>query len=315
MNIVITDAHTITENKEAFQVFELLGTVTLYPSTSPEEVRKRVKDANIILCNKTPMTEETLKEAKHLKYIGLFATGYNNVDLSFTKKNGITVCNAGSYSTQAVAQHTLAFILNHFNQVLNYHQFVQEGGWMRSTTFSPIIFEMAEMTSKVLGIIGYGSIGRAVSKLARAFGMKVLVYQRHPKEEDGVEMVDFDTLLSESDVISVHCPLNEESEKMFHREVFAKCKKGAYFINTARGPIVDEEALKEALVSGHLSGAAIDVLETEPMKENCVLFHAPNLVITPHVAWAPKETRMRLIDLVYQNLQAFLDGKPIHVVE
>jgi len=315
MNIVITDWKTVTNGDLSLDMIEQFGNVTAYPLTKPEETAQRIKDADIVLCNKTPMTADVLASAKNLKYIGLFATGYNNIDLAYTNAHGITVCNAGGYSTDAVAQHVFAMLLSFASRVEDYRRFTADGHWIGSDVFSPFCYPMTELCGLTFGIVGYGNIGKAVAKIANAFGMKVLVYTRTPKEDDTVRFVSFDELLASSDVISAHCPLNPASEKLFNAAAFAKCKKGALFINTSRGGVVDEYALREALENGTLKGAMIDVLSTEPMTENCVLHGVGNCLITPHVAWAPLQTRQRLLSLVCDNIRAFLDGCPQNVVK
>ncbi len=315
MKIVIPDRKTISDGDIDFECFRDFGEVVEYDLSGTELLPERIKDADIILCNKTPMNEKTLASAEKLKYIGLFATGYNNIDLDYTNQRNITVCNAPGYSTDAVAQHTFALILDHCSRVGEYNGFVQSGEWIKADVFSPFVYHMKELSGKTLGIVGFGSIGRAVAKIALAFNMKVLVFSRSEKElPEGTAQVDIESLVSESDFVTVHCPLNSDSEKMFDRELFKRFKKGSFFVNTARGGVVDELALKEALEDGTLSGAAVDVLETEPMAENCPLLGVKNLTITPHVAWAPTETRERLIGVVYGNLKAFLDGNPRNVV-
>lgn len=315
LKIVIPDKKTISNGDINFDCFKELAEVTEYELSGVELLPERIKDADIILCNKTPMNEQTLSNAKNLKYIGLFATGYNNVDLEYTQSRGITVCNAADYSTDAVAQHTFALILEHCSRTAEYNNFVQSGLWIKSDVFSPFVYQMRELSGKTIGIVGFGSIGRAVARIAAAFNMKVLFYARSEKTApEGTAQVDLNTLVSESDFVTAHCPLNKDSERMFNDELFAKFKKGAMFINTARGGVVDELALKNALENGTLSSAAVDVIDVEPMAENCPLLGVENLIVTPHVAWAPTETRARLIGIVYDNLKSYLDGKPKNVV-
>lgn len=314
MKIILTDTETITDGDLSLEPIEQFGELICRDLTVYEEIAEQMKDADMILCNKTPLNEQTLAKAERLKYIGLFATGYNNVDLAYCKKRGITVCNAGSYSTNAVAQHTFALILEHFSKVGDYGSFVEDGGWMQSATFSKFIYPTQELYGKTIGLIGFGAIAQAVAKIALAFGMEVVSYTRSPKTHDSVRFVSFEELLAKSDIISVHCPLNDDSRNMFDAEAFEKCKDGAYFVNTARGAIVDEEALLHALESGKLSGAGVDVLRKEPMRPDCPLLLAPNITITPHVAWAPMETRRRLLQTVLSNIRAFLDGAPQNVV-
>lgn len=314
MVIVLTDYKTVSDKKEMFDIFGKFGDVVLYGMTSPDETAERIKDADMVICNKTPITAEVMEKAKNLKYIGLFATGYNNIDIEYAKEHNITVCNAGSYSTNAVVQHTFALILDYFSKVGKYNDFVQEGGWKRSSLFSPIEFPTYEIAGKTIGIIGYGSIGKAVAKVADAFGMNILVSTRTPQTDTKVKFVGTDELYAQSDIVTVHCPLNEQSALMFNSESFSKFKKGAFFINTARGGVVDEQALKDALENGTLSAAAIDTITYEPMREDCVLCGVKNLVITPHIAWAPEETRKRLVDIVIKNIENFIGGKPTNKV-
>ncbi len=314
MKIVITDAKTVTNGDLSFDFLRTFGEVVIYDLTPPELIGERLADADIVLCNKTVLGRHNLAEAKNLKYIGLFATGYNNIDTVYTKERGITVCNAGSYSTSAVAQQTLAYLLEFFTKTADYNRFVHEGGWKNSASFSPFVFPAHEIAGKTLGIVGYGSIGQAVAKRAAAFDMNVLCYSRSGREDAYATHTPLDELLSRADVVTVHTPLTDKTRGLFGAETFAKMKQGAYFINTARGAIHVEEALIDALDSGHLAGAAIDVLETEPMPQSCQLTEAKNLIITPHVAWAPYETRARLLGIVGDNIAAFLSGKPVHVV-
>ena len=314
MKIIVTDAKTISNNEEYFNTLKSFGQLEIYPLSSDEQIKERIADADIIVCNKNVFNEENLKYAKKLKYIGLFATGYNNIDVEYCGANGITVCNAGSYSTDAVAQHTFALILNYYNKINQYNELVKEEGWIKSDVFSPFVYDMNELTGKTIGLVGYGNIARKVGKIANAFGMKVLAYKRNPLDEEGVSFVDFDTVIRESDIVSVHCPLNEESKLMFNGDVFAKMKKTAYFVNTARGGVMNEDELADALNNEVIAGAAIDVLTIEPMEADCKLLRAKNITITPHVAWAPIETRDRLMGIVCDNIKAFLDGTPQNVV-
>ncbi|MGN0383909.1 MAG: D-2-hydroxyacid dehydrogenase [Eubacterium sp.] len=315
MKIVLTDCKTITNGDIDLDILKEFGEVIKYELTDYNEIADRIADADAVICNKTILNAETMKKASNLKYIGLFATGYNNIDIEYADEHGITVCNAGSYSTDAVAQHTFAMILNHYNNVGLYDAFVKNGGWKQSTTFSPFVFPLTELRDKTIGIIGYGSIGRKVADIASAFSMKVLIYTRTTKKEDRkVTFVSLDELLQKSDIVTVHCPLNKDSEKMFNKKTFSKMKEGAYFINTARGGIIIEDDLIDSLNSGHLSGAAIDVLETEPMSRYCRLTEADNITLTPHIAWAPIETRKRLIKIVADNIRNYINGTPINVV-
>lgn len=312
--IVITDGKTIAEDREFFKPLEEIGDLTVYDLSTEEEIIERIKDCDIILCNKNQFNEANLKYASNLKYIGLFATGYNNIDIEYCKKRNITVCNAGSYSTDAVAQHTFALILNFFSKVREYANFCDDGGWQKSEVFSPFIYQMNEMAGKTIGIVGYGHIGKRVGELAKAFGMKVLATARSKKSDEGVTFVDLETLIKNSDVVTVHCPLNEQSNKMFNEKTFKMFKKSAYFVNTARGGIMDEKALANALNNGALAGAAVDCLTVEPMSRDCALMGAKNITFTPHVAWAMEETRNRLLLIVIDNIKNYLKGTPTNVI-
>lgn len=314
MKVVILDAKTLTNDDIDFSVFDEFGEVTIYDYTKYNQIAERIKDAEIILCNKSIMNRMTLKDAKNVKYIGLFATGYNNVDIEYTNERNITVCNAGSYSTNAVAQHVFALILEHYNKVGEYNKFVKDGGWIHSEKFSPFK-PMKEMDGRTLGIVGYGSIGKKVAKIAQAFDMKVLAYNRSPKKDEGVRFVEMDELLEKSDIVSIHCPLNSDSEKMCNKEFFEKMKDGALFINTSRGGVVDEQALIDAVKSKKISGAGLDVVAVEPMEKHEEILDIDNIIITPHSAWAPVETRTRLVEIVKNNIKKWVAGDPVNVIK
>ena len=314
MKVVILDAKTLTNDDIDFSVFDELGEVTIYDYTKYNQIAERIKDAEIILCNKSIMNRMTLKDAKNVKYIGLFATGYNNVDIEYTNERNITVCNAGSYSTNAVAQHVFALILEHYNKVGEYNKFVKDGGWIHSEKFSPFK-PMKEMDGRTLGIVGYGSIGKKVAKIAQAFDMKVLAYNRSPKKDESVRFVEMDELLEKSDIVSIHCPLNSDSEKMCNKEFFEKMKDGALFINTSRGGVVDEQALIDAVKSKKISGAGLDVVAVEPMEKHEEILDIDNIIITPHSAWAPVETRTRLVEIVKNNIKKWVAGDPVNVIK
>ena len=298
-------------------ILKKFGEVDINGLLSYEEVADAVADADIVICNKTLMNEYTLRYAKKLRYIGLFATGYNNIDTDYCRRHGITVCNAGSYSTNAVAQHTFALILEHYNKVSRYNEYVQEGKWKRSPTFSPFVYPLNELAGKTIGIIGLGAIGQAVARIALAFQMKVLAYNRHEKKKniEGVVQTSFEDVLRSSDIVSVHCPLNDDSKDMFNKDTFSIMKQGSLFVNTARGGVMSEKDLLDALESGHLGGACIDTLRVEPMEEDCILMQAKNCIITPHIAWAPVETRKRLMSIVADNIENYLKGTPVNKVE
>ena len=311
MKILITDAATLKANNDiSLEIFQQFGDTIIHENINRTDLLKEAVDADIILCNKTIIDREIMEKADNLKYIGLFATGYNNIDSVTAKERGITVCNAGSYSTNAVAQQVIGYILMHYTKIPLYNDFVHGGGWKKAEVFSPLMFTGDEVFGKTLGIVGFGSIGKAVKKAAEGLGMNVLVHTRTIRDDGETKFVSLDELLTKSDIITLHCPLNEQSADMMNSESFAKMKDGAFFINTSRGGTVDEQALFDALESGKLSGAAVDVLKQEPMNKDCVLAKAKNLIITPHTAWAPLTTRRRLLQIVSDNISAFLKGEP-----
>ena len=311
MKLLLTDCATLRSNGDLpLDSLKRFGDIFEYENITRAGLLKEAADADIILCNKTVIDKEVFDAAENLKYIGLFATGYNNIDIDYAKQKGVTVCNAGSYSTDAVTQQVIGYILMHYTAIPEYNEFVKNGGWKKSAVFSPLVFFSDEVAGKTLGIVGYGSIGKSVEKAAKGLGMNVIVYTRTVRENRETRFTDLDTLLKESDIVTLHCPLNAQSADMMNAEAFARMKDGAFFINTSRGGTVDENALYDALSSGKLSGAAVDVLKKEPMSKDCPLDKAPNLTITPHTAWAPLTTRKRLLGIVESNIEAFLKGVP-----
>lgn len=290
------------------------GEINFYGLTKPEETAERIGNSSIALVNKVLITEEVIKACPDLRYIGLFATGFNNIDLKAAKEHGITVCNAGSYSTNAVAQHTFALILQHYSRISEYNAFTASGKWTASPTFSAFPYPMHELAGRTLAVVGFGSIGKAVAKIADAFGMNVIITTRTKPEGCPYETVTPEEAFSRADIITFHCPLTEATRGFISRERLALMKKDAIVINTSRGPVADEQALADALNSERIAGAGLDVLEYEPMRPDCPLIGAKNCIITPHSAWAPLETRRRLIGIVNQNIKAYLNGTPENVV-
>ena len=314
MKMLITEAAVLSKNGDIdLETLKKYGELTVADNMSYSELESVIKDYDVLFCNKLSIDKNIIDRAVNLKYIGECATGYNNIDIAYCKEKGITVTNAGEYSTSAVAQHTFSFILNHFSRVAEYNEFVKADGWINSPVFSPVITTTDEIEGKTLGIVGFGSIGRRVAKIAEAFGMKVLVHTRTIRD-NAAEYVTLEELLKNSDVVSLHCPLTADNSEMMNKDTFAKCKDGAYFINTARGGLVNEQALFDVLSSGKLSGAAVDVITAEPMKADCVLKNAPNITITPHSAWVPVSTRRRLVGIVENNLAAYLKGEPTNKI-
>ncbi|MBQ6902143.1 MAG: D-2-hydroxyacid dehydrogenase [Oscillospiraceae bacterium] len=314
MKITVLDRNTVTNEDISFDAIEALGEVTYYDVLPPEGIPQAIEDADAVICNKANLNREIISSAKRLKYIGLFATGYNNIDTEAAKERGIVVCNAPGYSTEAVAQLTFSMILALAGSFCDYTASTRAGGWIKSDTFSYFPFPLTELKDKTLGIFGYGSIGRQVAKIGRAFNMNVIVYTRTPSKCTDAENVSMEELFSRSDYLTLHAPLTPETAKIINRDTLALMKKSAYLINTSRGGAIDETALADALNNGDIAGAGLDVLTVEPMLEDNPLRTAKNCLITPHIAWAPVETRMRLIEIVAENIKAFINGAPVNVV-
>lgn len=316
MKLVNLDASALNPGDLSWDVLNQFGEVTLYEKTESEaEAIRRIDSHEIVLVNKVPITETILNACPNIKLICVQATGYNIVDTIACARRGIPVCNVPSYGTAAVAQFTLALMLELCHRIGHHDAVVHQGKWCASPTFCFWDTPQMELGGKTLGIIGFGRIGQATAKLAQAFGMRVITHSRTRKENDlGVNFVDMDTLLAQSDFVSLHCPLSAENSGMVDSEFIAKMKDGAFLINTARGGLLDEQAVSVALASGKLSGAALDVVSEEPMKTNNPLLTAPNCIITPHIAWAPRESRQRLLDCCVENIRAFLEGNPRNVV-
>lgn len=316
MKIVIMDGHAVNPGDLNWDFLNKYGEVTVYERTPVDQVAARIGDAEIVLVNKSPITKAVLDACPNLKLICVLATGYNVVDCQAAKERGIPVCNVPDYGTAAVAQFTFALLLDLCHKVAHHAQTVREGKWCACPDFCYWDTPQMELAGKTMGIIGFGRIGRAVGKIAKAFGMNVIAYNRSQCEEGKVigSYVNLDELLAASDIISLHCPLTAENTGMMGADAIAKMKDGAILINTARGPLVDEAAVCAALESGKLRGFACDVISAEPMAENNPLKSAPNCIVTPHMAWAPIESRMRIQDCTDRSIQAFLEGKPINTV-
>lgn len=316
--IVITDWSTMSMTGDVSynDIEELSESLTVYDLTPYDDdiIIERVKDAEILLCNKTPITRKVLESCKNLKYVGLFATGYNNIDIQASQELGITVCNAGEYSTNAVAQLVFAMILDHYSKVERYHQEVQNGNWITSKTFSYFPIDTYELSNKTISIIGYGSIGRRVSKVAEAFGMNVLINTRTTPSDCPYELVTLEEAFKRGDIVTLHCPLTDKTANLVCEKTLSLMKKDAILVNTSRGGTVNELDLANALKQGTIAKAYLDVLNQEPMSQDTPLLNAPNVVITPHVAWSPLETRQRLLGIVVDNVKNFLNGKPTNQV-
>ena len=318
MKIVILDGRALNPGDLDYSCFDRFGDVTIYDRTdSEEQAIERIGDGEIVLIvNKFPVTERLLEKCPSIKLICVTATGYNIVDCEACRRRGIPVTNVPTYGTAAVAQFTMALILELCHRIGLHNHSVHQGDWTKAENFCYWLTPQMELAGKTIGIVGFGRIGQAVAKLCRAFDLNVLAYSRteYPEFADLVRYVDLDTLLKESDIVTLHCPLFPQTEKMINSASIAKMKDGALLINTARGGLVDEDALVEALESGKLRGAAVDVVSVEPMKADNPLLKTRRCIITPHIAWAPVESRQRLLNTVVENIQAFLDGKPQNVV-
>ncbi|MBQ2990698.1 MAG: D-2-hydroxyacid dehydrogenase [Clostridia bacterium] len=315
MKIVILDGYTLCPDDIDLEAFAALGEVTFYDRTPKELVEKRIGDAPIVLTNKALITRDVMQACPNLRYIGVLATGYNVVDIPAAAERGIVVANVPAYSTQAVVQHAMALLLCGMSHVALYDARVKQGEWTRSRDFCFFAGQSQEIAGKTLGIIGFGSIGQAMARAALGFGMRVIVHTRTPREGwQEVSFVDADTLYAQSDVISLHCPLTEQTRGMIDARAIAKMKAGVRIINTARGPLIDEAAMAQALECGQVACLMADVLSAEPPSADNPLLHAPHTIITPHVAWAPRQTRERLRDIAADNVRAYLDGKPRNVV-
>lgn len=317
MNMVILDGYTLNSGDLSWSELEALGSLTIYDRSAEDQIVERAKEAEIVFTNKTPLRAHILQQLPKLKYIGVFATGYDNVDVQAAAKQGITVTNIPAYSTDSVAQLTFALLLDLCNAVHTHHLAVQAGEWVSSPDFYFSKGPQTELAGKTLGIVGYGTIGAKVAEIGKALGMKILAYRRTPSTElpfADFRYVSLQELLAQSDVVSLHCPLTSETERMINAETLALMKPGALLINTARGKLIDEEALAQALQQGHIAGAGLDVLSVEPPPADHPLIGLPQAIITPHMAWASFEARERLLRIAVDNVKAFLAGKPIHVV-
>ena len=319
MKIIVLERNSVGPDISVDCLKEL-GDVTFYPNTvTMEEVQERVKDAEIIVANKSPMCEESLKDAPNVRLICEFATGYDNCDLGYLKSRGILVCNVADYCTDMVAQHTFTLALALCQKLAAYDNYVKSGAYSAQDRFSNFDLPFYELAGKTWGIVGMGHIGRRTAQIAQAFGCEVIFYSITGKSAcREYKQVDKDTLLAESDFLSLHCPLSDLSRGFINKEALRKMKKSAVLINVARGAIVDGADLYEALMTGEIAAAGLDVLEKEPLDpENPLgrIKDSTKLIITPHLAWGSVEARMRCVQGVYDNIQAFLSGTPIHIVE
>lgn len=316
MKIVVLDSYTENPGDLSWDALSHLGELTVYDRTPQDQVIERIGNAEIVLVNKVQMTKEIIEQAAGVKYIGVLATGYNVVDVDVAKAKGITVTNIPTYGTDGVAQYAIALLLELCHRIGDHSNTVSAGDWTNNADWCYWNSPQMELAGKTLGIIGYGRIGQKVGAIASALGMNVLANDREKKQDTsaGAKLVDLDQLFKESDVISLHCPLFPETEGIINKENIAKMKDGVYIINDSRGQLINEADLRDALNSGKVGGAAVDVVSTEPIKMDNPLLEAKNMIITPHMAWASREARSRLMDIAVENVEKFQQGTPVNVV-
>jgi len=316
MKITVLDGYTLSPGDLSWKELEKLGDCTIYDRTPSDLTVKRAKNADIVLTNKTVLSDRIINELPKMKYIGILATGYDVVDINTAKEKGIPVTNVPSYGTESVAQMVFAHILNLIHRVAHHALTVREGKWAASDDFCYWDFPLMELQGKILGIIGIGRIGQATSRIAKAFGMKILAYDIYPPEKllKGVKTVALDDLLKKSDIVTLHSPLTGENKKMINKQRLEMMKSTAYLINTSRGPLIDEQALADTLNKEEIAGAGLDVLSIEPPKKDNPLYNAKNCFITPHIAWATKAARQRLMNIAVDNVMQYINGKPVNIV-
>ncbi|MDD4503819.1 MAG: D-2-hydroxyacid dehydrogenase [Clostridiaceae bacterium] len=322
MKIVVLDGYTLNPGDISWEGLEKLGELKVYDRISYDEkdediIAERVGDADIVFTNKTPITKKAMEKMPNLRFIGVLATGYNIVDADAAKERGVVVANIPTYGTDSVGQFAIALLLEMCHHVGAHSDSVFRGEWANNPDWCYWNYPLIELAGKTMGIIGYGRIGQTTGRIAQALGMKVIasdVYKNPALESDTMKYVEFDELFAQSDIIVLHCPLFESTKGIINKENIAKMKDGVMIINNSRGPLIVEEDLAEALNSGKVAGAAADVVMTEPIKADNPLLKAKNCIITPHISWAPKESRLRLMNLAVENLEKFLEGNPVNVV-
>lgn len=317
MKIVILDGYALNPGDMSWSSIEQIGELVVYDRTPEEKIIERIDNAEIILTNKVVLTKEILQKTPSVKYIGVTATGYNVVDTTAAKELGIIVTNVPAYSTDSVAQLAFAFILEFCHHIGEHNTLVHNGEWTNNADFTFWKYPLVELAGKTLGLIGFGAIGQATARIASAFGMNVIIYNRTKRlelETDKIKFAELDEVFSQSDFISLHCPLTEQTKGLINKESIIKMKDGAFLINTSRGPVLVEQDVADALNSGKLAGVGVDVVSIEPIQEDNPLLKAKNCIITPHFAWAPREARTRLMDTITKNIKAFMENKPINVV-
>lgn len=314
MQIVVLDGYTENPGDLSWDGLEELGDLTVYDRTPTEFIEDRIGNAEMVITNKTPISRETMKRCPDMKYIGVLATGYNVIDVKAAEEQGIIVTNIPTYGTAAVGQYTIALLLELCHHIGHHSQAVHDGRWENNIDWCFWDYPLIELAGKTMGIIGFGRIGETTGKIAAALGMQILAYDTIKKETDVAEYVELEELFQRSDVIVLHCPLFENNKEMINRESISKMKDGVIIINDSRGGLIREQDLADALNSGKVFGAAVDVVSTEPIRGDNPLLKAKNCLITPHIAWASKESRERLMSIAVENAQAYINGQPIHTV-
>ena len=316
MKIVVLDGYTENPGDLSWSGFEALGEVTVYDRTPADKIVERIGDAEVVIMNKTPISRATMDACPNIKYIGVLATGYNVVDVEAAKEKGIPVCNVPTYGTASVGQFAIGLLLEICHHIGAHNESVHKGEWENNADWCYWNYPLIELDGKTLGVIGFGRIGQATGKIAKALGMKVLAYDSYPNDSGRAlaEYVDLDTLLANSDVIALHCPLFPDTQGIINKDTIAKMKDGVIILNNSRGPLIVEQDLADALNSGKVYAAGLDVVATEPIKGDNPLLTAKNCIITPHISWAAKEPRQRIMDMSVDNLKAFLAGAPVNVV-
>ena len=316
VKIVVLDGYTENPGDLSWEKLEALGELTVYDRTPEDKVAERIGDAEIVYTNKTPITRETMDACPNIKFISVLATGYNIVDCAAAGEKGIPVTNVPTYGTASVAQFAIALLLEVCHHVAHHDKAVHQGRWESNPDWCFWDHPLIELAGKTMGIIGLGRIGRATGRIAKAMGMRVIAKESFPTEAGAeiAEYVDLDTLLAESDVVVLHCPLFPDTQGIINKDTIAKMKDGVIIINNSRGQLVVEQDLADALNSGKVYAAGLDVVSTEPIKGDNPLLTAKNCIITPHISWAPRESRMRIMDTAAENLKAFMAGEPINVV-
>ncbi len=315
MKITVLDGFTMNPGDLSWDALKAVGDVEIFENTAPDKVVERLKESDIAVVNKVLLTADILKELPNLKMIAVTATGFNNVDCIQASKQGVTVCNVPAYSTEAVTQMVFAHILAYTNRVAEHSSSVKKGDWEKSEQFCFTLSPISELSGKTMGVLGYGNIGKSITKVALAFGMKVIVNTRTTQEQKGeVSFVERETLLKESDYIALAAPLTPDTKECINRETLKLMKSNCFLINTGRGPLINEQDLADALKSGEIAGAGVDVLTQEPPKDGSPLISAKQCTITPHIAWASFEAREKLMGVTVNNIKSFIKNSPINVV-